>query len=73
MIMSGKCCNNNSDNPLTSHRTDGGKKQSDILTRCYGYIWREKIRWIHISGVGIYAFLRVSYMKYTCEIGICPN
>ena len=25
MRMSKKCLNNNSDNPLTSHRTDGGK------------------------------------------------
>ena len=31
MKMSEKCCNNNSDNPLTSRRTDGGKNCSHVM------------------------------------------
>ena len=32
MRMSEKCCNNNSDNPLTSRRTNGGKNKFDLVS-----------------------------------------
>ena len=47
MRMSEKCrnTNNNSDNPLTSRRTDGGKKESTFnfsfvkTTNCFVYLF----------------------------------
>ena len=46
MIMSQKCYNNNSDNPLTSRRTDGGKKRWDglfYMSVSYRTLWCEFI------------------------------
>ena len=40
MRMSEKCRNNNSENPLTSRRTDGGKNHNDSGYSVQLYLWQ---------------------------------
>ena len=45
--MSENCFNNNSDNPLTSRRADGGKKISEWIY--FGYLVRSRVQPVSYS------------------------